>query len=76
MTGMNTSDFPESTFALFVRLVLTGPAVVQASTHLDLISLPVHLRIVLTQPGEAENDILLADASHCKGRAFRVVVKL
>jgi hypothetical protein len=75
MTGTNTSEFPESAFALFVHLILTGATVVWASTHLDLIRLPIHLRIVLVQPGKAENDILIADASHRKSRMFRVVTK-
>ena len=39
-------------------------------------ALPVDLWVVLLEPGEAQDDILLSKAGDCKGGAFRVVIEL
>jgi hypothetical protein len=56
--------------------MLTGLAMVWATTHFDFICLPVDFRVVFTKPGQPKDDILLAEASDCECHAFRVILVL
>ena len=45
----------------------------RASAHFDLSGLPVDLRVVLPEPGEPEDELLLAETGHSEYRTFAVV---
>jgi hypothetical protein len=47
---------------------------VWATTHFDFIRLPVDFGVVFVKPGQPEDDILLAEASDCECRTFRVIL--
>ena len=61
--------------SFFCNLCLIGVTFVWTATHGHFLGLPVDLQIVLLEPSEAKDDILLSQASDCKGGAFRVVIK-
>ena len=44
------------------------------STHHYLLGLPVSLWVVLLEPGEPKDDVLLPQAGHCKRGAFHVPI--
>ena len=54
---------------------MTGVTFVWTVAHGHLPSLPVDLQVVLLEPGEAQDDILLSQAGDCEGGAFRVVIE-
>jgi hypothetical protein len=70
---VNTFGFLEGTFAFGICLVLTGLAVVWATTHFDFVCLPVDFGVVFMKPGQLEDDILLAEAGDCECCAFGVI---
>ena len=45
------------------------------AAHGHFPSLPVDLWVVLLEPGEAKDDVLLSQASDCEGGAFGVVIE-
>ena len=53
MATSNASSFEESNFSFLVHLTLTGVTVVHATTHFNLLSLPIDFGVVLVQPGES-----------------------
>jgi hypothetical protein len=59
MTSTDTFTFCNSYFLLLIHFVLTGMAVIRASAHLDLCCLPIDFGVMFTEPGKAEDDVLL-----------------
>ena len=61
--------------SFFCNLCLTVVTFVWTAAHGHLLGLPVDLWVVLLEPGEAQDDILLSQAGDCEGGAFRVVIE-
>ena len=61
--------------SFFCNLCLTGVIFVWTAAHSHLLGLPVDLWVVLLEPGEAQDDILLSQAGDCEGGVFRVVIE-
>ena len=62
--------------SFFCDLCLTGVAFFWTMAHGHLLGLRVDLQVVLLKPGEAEDDILLSQASGCEGGVFGVDIEL
>jgi hypothetical protein len=60
MTCANTFGFLERRFLFSICLVLTGAAVIWATTHLNFIRLPVDFGVVFAKPVKSKNDVLFA----------------
>jgi hypothetical protein len=56
----NTFSFLECCFSFNVCLIQAGAAVVQATTHLDFVCLPIDFGVVFAKPMKSKNDVLLA----------------